>query len=311
MSIRFSVVSGEKNPDPSVHARLVCAIIKSGNQSGPNTNEPHGYPPESDLYSAKSFADAALAWAIGQKCTVINHNAHRTIAAYGGEISEQDIYSDWLATHNPYPTILSVSRSLEDVPNDRNPLFVVAKAFNAIPVGAHASLRDDISESRIPNWCHFKNQTSPHSDRELPLLACPRLDISALGITLSGISFAAPAVTGAVALMQSVAPTLLANHPAACRAITLASAGRKVSNGVWAADIAARVDARDGAGTLDVDAAVQVAQAHSSSPSSSAAAGKAQWPRGWSSGVYTSPLREDTIPPSLPSSYGVVLKQGY
>lgn len=269
------------HPEPSDHSRLVSAVIKTAD----NPNEPRGYAPDCELYSANAFEDGALMWAISQGCTVINHSAFKTIAEDTGEQSELDVVQDWLTMHPPYPTIVTAAGNFGRA-TDSNVKYVTCKSYNSISVGAHASsFRNDISEKRIPDWSNYRNPTSPHADRELPIIAGPGADISALGLTMSGTSFAAPAVAGAVALIQSVNPALLQHNPTACRAIILASAGRNASNSLWTADITAHIDARDGAGAMDVDAAIKIAQRHSPSPTTSLLP---RWPRGWHHTVYAS-----------------------
>ncbi|KAL8916684.1 MAG: hypothetical protein Q9208_008384, partial [Pyrenodesmia sp. 3 TL-2023] len=269
------------NPEPSDHSRLVSAVIKTAN----NPTEPRGYAPDCELYSANAFEDGALMWAISQGCTVINHSAFKRPADETGEQSEIDVVQDWMTMHPPYPTIVTAAGNFGRA-TDSNVKYVTCKSYNAISVGAHASsFRNDISEKRIPDWSNYRNPTSLHGDRELPIVAGPGSDISALGLTMSGTSFSAPAVAGTVALIQCINPALLEHNPTACRAIILASAGRNASNGLWTADIAAHIDARDGAGAMDVDAAVKIAQWHSPSSTSNLVP---RWPRGWHHTVYAS-----------------------
>jgi hypothetical protein len=76
---------------------------------------------------------------------------------------------------------------------------------------------------------------------------------------MSGTSFAAPAAAGVIALLQDV-DGVLCSWPEGCRAILMASAGRNVRGGTWWQDVANRVDGRDGAGAIDAQAGVAIAQ---------------------------------------------------
>ncbi|KAK3368784.1 hypothetical protein B0H63DRAFT_442012 [Podospora didyma] len=100
---------------------------------------------------------------------------------------------------------------------------------------------------------------SPHGDRELPEIAANGTGVSTIGETNSGTSFAAPAVAGTAALIQSVDGSLK-TWPEACRAVLFASADRNISGGTWAQDLVAKVDASDGAGALNAQLAVLIAQ---------------------------------------------------
>ena len=105
----------------------------------------------------------------------------------------------------------------------------------------------------------FRNPTSTHGDRELPELCANGTTVSAVGESMSGTSFSAPAVAGITAVLQSVDSTLK-SWPEGCRAILMASAGRNVANGTWWSDVSARRDASDGAGAADAEVGVRVAQ---------------------------------------------------
>ncbi|KAI4181742.1 MAG: hypothetical protein LQ346_006710 [Caloplaca aetnensis] len=67
-------------------------------------------------------------------------------------------------------------------------------------------------------------------------------------------------------------------------------------NGPWTADIAAHIDARDGAGAIDVDAAIKIAQRHSPSTTGTTLP---RCPRGWHHTVYAS---ADSSAPSKAAS---------
>ena len=83
--------------------------------------------------------------------------------------------------------------------------------------------------------------------------------VSANGQSKSGTSFAAPATAGVTALLQDV-DGVLCSWPEGCRAILMASAGRNVRGNTWWQDVVSRVDGRDGAGAVDAQAGVLIAQ---------------------------------------------------
>ena len=271
-----------------VHARLVSGII----QNFGDPAEPRGYAPECSLYSANDFDDAAFVWAVEQDCSVINHSAGLVISEATGELLERDVMNDYVATHSPFPTIVNAAgnyRRPGTSPTDGvNDFYVTAKSYNALCVGFHNNqfFENASGDRKISDWSNFLNPTSPHQDRELPDVAGPGENVNALGITLSGTSFAAPAVAGAVALIQSVRPDVLVHSPEACRAIILAGAGRNVQNGRWAADVAAHIDGRDGAGAMDVDASVKITQREVRGQDT-----LPRWPHGWTTKLFTSPPR--------------------
>jgi subtilisin family serine protease len=96
---------------------------------------------------------------------------------------------------------------------------------------------------------------------------------------MSGTSFAAPAVAGAAALIQSESvDNVLCTWPEGCRAILLASAGRNVSGSTWSIDVVGGRDGADGAGALDCDSACSTAQSHQPRGNVPAA-------RGWDVGI--------------------------
>ena len=99
------------NSPGSLHARLTSAIIKNTQPNGP-----HGHAPGCDLYSANSFSNSALEWAIAQGCTVISQSFHRHDEARSGILQPDDILHDWMTLHAPYPTFLHAAGNFG--PND-------------------------------------------------------------------------------------------------------------------------------------------------------------------------------------------------
>ena len=192
-------------------------------------------------------------WALedSQCCTVINQSFHREPYETFGELSPDDILKDYLITQWPFPTIVQSAGNIGQVPE-----FVNHRGYNSISVGNH----DDTAKAMAPNSAYL-NPTSSYGDRELPEIAANGEGVSAVGEGGSGTSFAAPAVAGTVALIQSV-DHILQGWPEACRAILLASANPKISGSTWYKDVANHVDGYDGTGVLNARRAVEVAQRH-------------------------------------------------
>jgi hypothetical protein len=233
--------------DMSDHARMTHGIVKNTSPT-----EPNGYAPDCDLYSANSGDNDALAWSAQQGCTVISQSFHRSAEQTDADLSYDDIYKDWLALRPPYPTIVHASGN---GPDDE---YVNHKGFNTISVGNHDDTAAAMSGSTI-----FRNPDSPHGDRELPEICGNGTSVTVLGVTKSGTSFAAPAVAGTAALVQS-ADTVLRSWPEGTRAILLAGARRNVADGRWWADVQAGIDGSDGSGALNARESVAIARRRTS-----------------------------------------------
>jgi len=232
------------SPTLSNHARLTHAVIKNT-----QANAPHGHAPDVSLFSANSMDLDAIRWAAqDQGCTVISQSFHRTAEQTSSGLSHDDMYKDWLALHWPFPTIVEASG------NGTSTEFVNHKGFNRLTAGSH-----DDSATAMASDSVFRNPASTHGDREQPEIAANGIGVTAVGLTMSGTSFAAPATAGVAAVLQQAAP-VLQSWPEGCRAILQASAWRNPSGGRWRADLIAGVDGRDGAGAVDAEAAVSIAQ---------------------------------------------------
>ena len=236
------------------HARLTSAIIKNTQTTGPK-----GYAPNCSLFSANSRDVAAVDWATRtQGCTVVSQSFHRVAGLDPfdeqtvGTMSFDDVLKDWLAIQSPYPTIVHASG------NGATNEYVNHKGFNTISVGSHTDDARAMIASSV-----FKNPISPNMDRELPEITANGNSVTAIGLTNSGTSFAAPAVAGTVALMQEAGSSArLQDWPEASRAILFASADRNISGGTWWNDVSNRVDAADGAGALNAEGACKIAGSH-------------------------------------------------
>ncbi len=237
-------------PATSDHSRLVHAVIRNNQPVGSK-----GFAPECALYSANDRDVAALAWAVGEGCTVISQSFHRKEAVVSPDLSFDDVYKDWLALDEPYPTVVQAAGNLRDegiVPADSE--YVNHKGYNGLTVGGH---RDGAAE--VWDKSAFRNPASPNGDRELPELCANATTVSAVGVTKTGTSFASPAVAGCVALVQGV-DGVLRSWPQGCRAVLLAGARGNLRGGAWWDDVSAGVDALDGSGVLDAMESVEIAR---------------------------------------------------
>lgn len=242
------------SPPASDHARLTSAIIKNV-----EPNQPHGHAPDCSLYSANRSGADALRWAVNdQHCTVISQSFHRNSEPGGAGLQSDDLLKDWMVLRWPYPTILQAAGNFwlgdADGINPPESEYVNHKGYNSLAIGNHNDSADAMSGDSV-----FRNPTSSHGDRELPELAANGTGVSAVGESMSGTSFAAPATAGVTAVLQDV-DSVLCSWPEGCRAILLAAAGRNVRDGSWWQDVASRIDARDGAGAVDARAGVTIAR---------------------------------------------------
>ncbi|KAF8440681.1 peptidase S8/S53 domain-containing protein [Terfezia claveryi] len=259
------------NAPGSRHARLTSAIIKNTQRDGPP-----GHAPGCDLYSANSFGNGALEWAIAQGCTVISQSFHRQDETRSGILQTDDILHDWFAMHAPYPTFLHASGNLDsDNLKAAENKYVNHKGYNTLAIGSH----DDQCFAVAPSSTYC-NPHSFHGDRELPELCANGTNVTAVGDTMGGTSFAAPAAAGIVALLQEINEQLK-SWPEGCRAILLAGSNRRDQlaglRSTWWADVSQGKDARVGAGAIDARASCEIAQ--NRTPTGVAAS------CGWNSGI--------------------------
>ena len=262
-------------PPASDHARLTSAVVRNT-----EPNKPHGHAPDCDLYSANRSGVDALRWAVrDQNCTVVSQSFHRSTEPGGSGLQSDDLLKDMLALRWPYPTIVQAAGNfwVGDSDNITPPEdeFVNHKGYNSLAVGNHDDTAGSMSGDSV-----FRNPTTTHGDRELPEVAANGTGVSANGQSKSGTSFSAPATAGVTALLQDV-DGVLCSWPEGCRAILMASAGRNVRGSTWWQDVIGGVDARDGAGAVDAQSGVQIAQQRRSR-------GAPATRRGWDVGTLSS-----------------------
>jgi len=237
----------------SDHARLTTAVIRNIEMG-----KPHGHAPSCLVHSANSHDIGAFIWAVrDMRCTVINQSFHRRPEARSSDLSFDDIVKDWLVLHWR-PTILQAAGNYFVGDDDNiDPIedeYVNHKGYNTLAVGNHDDLARTMSGGSV-----FRNPDSLHGDRELPELSANGDGVSAVGLTMSGTSFASPAVAGITALIQEANPTLQ-RWPEACRAILLAGANRSVTGGMWWDDVSAGIDSKDGAGAANAYQSYAIAE---------------------------------------------------
>jgi len=142
-----------------------------------------------------------------------------------------------------------------------------ALAYNVIAVGASDDKNTTAwSDDSVASYSSWKNPTSTHNDREEPDVMAPGTNIRSttnaspwVGEVGSGTSYAAPVVTGVIALLIQRNPTL-GLAPPVVRAILMATAAHNIEGDAHLSD-------KDGAGEVVADWADDVAQRISGSQS--------------------------------------------
>jgi hypothetical protein len=253
------------DPDTDDHSRHTHGIIRNTEAGLPN-----GHARRCNLHSANSMRLAAVTWATQTRgCTVLSQSFHRNSEQTESGLSFDDMYKDYVALQWPYPTIVHAAG------NGTSTEFVNHKGYNTLTVGSHNDTAGGMAGDSV-----FRNPSSAHSDRELPELAANGTAVTAVGLTKSGTSMAAPAVAGGTALIQEADATLQ-SWPEGCRAILLAGASKNVTGNTWWADRNAAIDGSDGSGAVDALESVRIARSRRTR-------GAAASRRGWDVGTLRS-----------------------
>jgi hypothetical protein len=208
--------------------------------------------------------DSAALWAIQNGADVINMSWGG--CALSGEMNDRCRWVDYLVK-TYWVNIVVAAGNTPNCGGDThvsNP----ANAFNVIAVGSINDFDNgDWSDDVMSSFSQWENPVSAHNDREKPEVVALGEDVNMtstsspwVGYVNSGTSFAAPAVTGQVALLLDRNSSLF-YWPEAVKAIIMASAfhnieGDEIPNpgNNWTA-----TDDRDGAGAVVMAIADSVA----------------------------------------------------
>jgi hypothetical protein len=153
----------------------------------------------------------------------------------------------------PRPTVVQAAGNTGENPDPH----VCHRSYNGLTVGAH----DDDATIMLPSSSF---DLAAGDGRRLPSLSANGLLVMINGSATSGTSLAAPAVSGAAALIQERHPRLL-RWPEGCRAILLAGARRNACQATWWEDAIDGPPASpydrplEGAGALDSLESVRIA----------------------------------------------------
>jgi hypothetical protein len=169
------------------------------------------------------------------------------------------MFYDYVAAHWPYPTmVFSGGNSiLAEIANRPRNGLVVGGARDS-HIDYTTGSRDEVTEHG--SWIN------PVGYGELPHLDAPSFQVTTAGFSngswtaASGTSLAAPQVGAAVAVLQEL-NTNVPMHPQLSMAGLMVSADVNVDavfGGVWPLKLHDSIDDRDGAGLLNVGAALQV-----------------------------------------------------
>lgn len=206
-----------------------------------------------DQYVGTPSAPTVHEWCSSKGAGQINFSWSFSDGSPGG-LNGVDMQEDYFSKIWPYPLYVPAAGNkgcnagYDTVQN---------RGHNALVVGGS----DDkgtttFYDDTIYNCSSFRNPTSLHSDRELPNMIAPAVQVDSVGLVADGTSLAAPQVAGTVALVEARGSGF-GPWPEMKRAVMMASSYRNVDGAALTSLPAG--DMKDGAGLLDSAAAVQLA----------------------------------------------------
>jgi hypothetical protein len=245
------------------HATGVAAVIAKSDASGVWK----GVAPGVRLINGNAGKNAtvndimnATDWAVStQGANVVNMSWGAADPAPPYELCLIDAYYDYLVRHDRV-TVVAASGNAGDDPGcdgtQDGQIYSPARGFNVISVGAFYDVETAAWNNDVMYECSsFLDPVSAHGDREEPDVVAPGYSIHTLAWSdadqvPSGTSFAAPFVSGQVALLMQRDDSLKL-FPETVRAVIMASAINNIEG-------ESRLSERDGTGGIDLHMADEV-----------------------------------------------------
>ncbi len=247
------------------HATGVAGVIAKSDATGAW----RGVAPGVRLINGNAGKDAtvneimdATDWAVStQGANVINMSWGAADPAPPYEVCLIDAYYDYVVRHDRV-TVVAASGNAGDDPGcdhtQDGQIYSPARGFNVISVGAFYDVETpDWDDDQIYECSSSLDPVSAHGDREEPDVVAPGHSIHTLAWSdgdqiPSGTSFAAPFVSGQVALLMQRDDTLKL-FPETVRAVIMAAAVNNIEG-------KSRLSERDGAGGIDLHTADEVVE---------------------------------------------------